>query len=80
MKKSSLSLEEIGIDDTASFPEMEDGEDMETATRSETVAYIEQMLEQLSLMAKSTNYVLLAYMIEIALIEAREALHNEAGS
>lgn len=29
------------MDDTASFPEMEDGEDMETATRSETVAYIE---------------------------------------
>jgi hypothetical protein len=80
MKKSSLSLEEIGMDDTASFPEMEDGEDMETATRSETVAYIEQMLEQLSLMAKSTNYVFLAYMIEIALIEAREALHNEAES
>ncbi|MEJ5021881.1 hypothetical protein WH297_19395 [Ochrobactrum vermis] len=66
------------MDDTASFPEMEDGEDMETATRFETVTYIEQMLEQLSLMAKNTNHMFLAYMIEMALVEAREVLHSEA--
>lgn len=66
------------MDDTSGFPDMEDGEEVEAATRFEMVTYIEQMLEQLSLMAKSTNYVLLAYMIEIALIEAREVLHNEA--
>ncbi|KAB2655963.1 hypothetical protein F9K94_15690 [Brucella tritici] len=66
------------MNDTASFPEMEDGEGVETATRFETVTYIEQMLEQLSMMAKSTNYVLLAYMIEMAHVEAREALQNES--
>ncbi|KAB2663411.1 hypothetical protein F9K91_18525 [Brucella tritici] len=66
------------MNDMASFPETEDGECVETATRFETVTYIEQMLEQLSMMAKSTNYVLLAYMIEMAHVEAREALQNES--
>jgi len=66
------------MNDTASFPDTEDGEGVETATRFETVTYIEQMLEQLSMMAKNTNYVLLAYMIEMAHVEAPEALQNEA--
>ncbi|MFQ0814185.1 hypothetical protein AVM02_14290 [Brucella anthropi] len=65
------------MDDTAGFPDMEDGEDVETATRLETVTYIAHMLEQLGLMAKSKKYTVLAYMIEIALIEAREALQSE---
>lgn len=66
------------MDDTSGFPDMEDGEELKTATRFETVTYIEQMLEQLSLMAKNTNHTLLVYMIEMALVEAREVLHNES--
>jgi len=62
----------------ASFPDREDDGDVETATRYETLTYIEQMLEQLSLMAKYTDQLLLVYMIEMAVVEAREALHNEA--
>lgn len=64
--------------DTTSFPDMEDDDDVQTASRHETLTYIEQMLEQLNLMAKKTDHLLLAYMIDMALVEAREALHNEA--
>ena len=64
--------------DTTSFPDMEDDDDVQSATRHETLTYIEQMLEQLNLMAKNTDYLLLSYMIEMALVEAGEALHNEA--
>lgn len=68
------------MDDTGSFPEMEDGESLKQATRLETITYIEQMLEQLNLMARSTDCVLLAYMIEMAHVEAREALQNVPNS
>lgn len=66
------------MDDTVSFPDMEDDEELEAATHFETVTFIEQMLEQLCVMAKNTNYLLLAYMLEMALEEARDALHSEA--
>lgn len=44
------------------------------ATHRETLIYIEQMLEELSKMAKQTSHPLLAYMIDMALQEARDTL------
>lgn len=78
MKRREIYLGEIGMVDTTSFPDMEDDEDVRTATQHETLTFIEQMLEQLNAMAKKTDRLLLAYMIEMALVEAREALHSEA--
>ena len=66
------------MNDTARFPDTDYGQAVETATHFETISYIAHMLEQLSLMAKNRNYEVLAYMIEIAQIEAREVLENEA--
>lgn len=42
------------------------------ATRGEILMYIEQMLEELIVMAKRTDQKLLAYMMDMALKEARE--------
>ena len=66
------------MNDRMLFPDSDYGEEAEMATPFETATYIAHMLEQLSLMAKNNNYEVLAYMIEIAQIEAREVLENEA--
>ncbi|MDR6431956.1 hypothetical protein [Brucella pseudogrignonensis] len=42
------------------------------ATRRELLMYIEQMLEELIVMAKETNQPLLVYMMDMALQEAKE--------
>ncbi|MBC2885433.1 hypothetical protein H7Q97_08435 [Ochrobactrum sp. CM-21-5] len=49
-----------------------------SASYSERLIYIEQMLEELGKMAKETDSPLLAYMIEMALQEARDCIDATA--
>lgn len=48
-----------------------------TTTHYDTLLYVEQMLEQLGDMARNVDQPLLAYMIEMALLEARETRNRE---
>lgn len=43
-----------------------------SAVRREMLVYIEQMLKELIVMAKKTDQPLLAYMMDMALVEANE--------
>lgn len=48
--------------------------------RSETVGYIQALLGQLRTMAEKEKCDMLAYLIEMAYIEAGDVLHNEKPS
>ncbi|NKB79600.1 hypothetical protein HED49_16190 [Ochrobactrum daejeonense] len=61
----------------AGTPNAENDGKIGTTTHYDTLLYIEQMLEQLGDMAKNADQPLLAYMIEMALLEARETRNTE---
>ncbi|MBV2143307.1 hypothetical protein KUG47_07330 [Falsochrobactrum sp. TDYN1] len=46
--------------------------DQRQATHKETLAYLEEMLEELVKLARTTDCHLLVYMIDMALQEARD--------
>ena len=46
--------------------------DQKQATQKETLAYIEELLEELVKLARTTDSNLLVYMIDMALQEARD--------
>ena len=48
--------------------------------RAETLEYIQSMLGQLRVMATVENHDMLAYLIEMAHIEASDTLRNIVGS
>ncbi|PWL18545.1 hypothetical protein DKP76_05490 [Falsochrobactrum shanghaiense] len=48
--------------------------DQKQATQKETLAYIEELLEELVKLAKTTDSNLLVYMIDMALQEARDSV------
>jgi hypothetical protein len=45
-------------------------------TRQETLAYIEEMLQELVKMARGTDSHLLVYLMDMALQEARDNQHH----
>ncbi|MCM0752822.1 hypothetical protein DEA98_22085 [Brucella pseudogrignonensis] len=45
-------------------------------TRQETLAYIEEMLQELVKMARGTDSYLLVYLMDMALQEARDNQHH----
>lgn len=46
--------------------------------RADTLDYLQSMLAQLKLMADSEGFDMLAYLIDMASIEAKEMAHAEA--
>ncbi|WP_420962318.1 hypothetical protein [Brucella sp. IR073] len=48
-----------------------------TTTRTETLSYIHQLLEELHGMAHNANFPMLAYFIGMAVIESEEAMWHE---
>ncbi len=50
--------------------------DQRQASSRETLAYIEEMLQELVKMARTTDNNLLAYLMDMALQEARDNQHS----
>lgn len=53
--------------------------DQRQATTAETLAYIEEMLQELLKLARTTDKHLLIYMLDMAVQEARESQEAQLG-